>query len=525
MLHNIKCLYLHRVFHGIRFKVNNGNWLSVRMAFFCALKFATFALVYLYLIYNIMRNWRFYAGLAGMALTLGMGSPLNAGNHGRVTVHENQRFLRYEDGTPFFYLGDTAWELFHRLNEDEARMYLSDRARKGYTVIQAVVLGELDGLRVPNANGDRPFLDEGYSEPNERYFRHVDRLIDMADSLGLVVGLLPTWGDKINKAWGVGPVIFTDEAKAERYGRFLGERYRDRENIIWILGGDRDFTGYEAIVRAMARGVATGVGGGRPDYSKCLMTVHPCGGLSSSKWFHDDEWLDFNMQQNGHCYESDSWQKIDADYRRKPTKPVLDGEPLYDEHPICFDREKHGTSTDFHTRRYFYHEVFSGAFGHTQGCHAIWQMWAPGREPVNGPLRPWYESIGLAASYQMGYGRALMESRPFFSRIPAPELLRGQELGEPRRFSATRDEAGTYAMVYSEFGEPFSVDLSLLSGQEIQAWWFDVRSGKAFSAGYFPREGVKRFVPPTSGRGNDWVLVLDDRAKGYSAPGTSGSGM
>ena len=161
MLHNIKYLYLQRVFHGIRFKVNNENWLSVRMAFFCALEFATFALVYLYLIYSIMRNWRFYASLAGMALALGMSSPLNADNHGRVTVHENQRFLRYEDGTPFFYLGDTAWELFHRLNEDEARMYLSDRARKGYTVIQAVVLGELDGLRVPNANGDRPFLDEG----------------------------------------------------------------------------------------------------------------------------------------------------------------------------------------------------------------------------------------------------------------------------------------------------------------------------------------------------------------------------
>ena len=465
---------------------------------------------------------RFCGCLASWALAVGLVAPLSATDHGRIIVHEERRFLCYEDGTPFFYLGDTAWELFHRLSEEEARMYLADRARKGYTVIQAVALGELDGLRVPNANGDLPFVDGAFTEPNERYFHHVDRAIEMADSLGLVIGLLPTWGDKINQAWGVGPVIFTDEERAERYGRFLGERYRDRDNLIWILGGDRDFTGYEAIVRAMARGIATGVGGGQPDYSRCLMTVHPCGGLSSSKWFHEEEWLDFNMQQNGHCYETDSWRKIDADYRREPTKPVLDGEPLYDEHPICFDREKYGTSTDFQTRRFFYHEVFAGAFGHTQGCHAIWQMWAPGREPVNGPLRPWYESLGLAASYQMGYGRALMESRPFFTRVPARELvLERDEPGAICHFSATKDRMGSYAMVYTELGEPFTVDLSALSGDEVRAWWFDVRSGRSFEIGRFPKQGSRRFVPPTSGRGNDWVLVLDDCSKAYPAPGLS----
>ena len=37
MLHNIKFIYLHCVFHGIRFKVNNEDWLSVRIAFFCLL--------------------------------------------------------------------------------------------------------------------------------------------------------------------------------------------------------------------------------------------------------------------------------------------------------------------------------------------------------------------------------------------------------------------------------------------------------------------------------------------------------
>ncbi len=439
--------------------------------------------------------------------------------HGRIVVHPEKRYLQYEDGTPFFYLGDTAWELFHRLTLDETRMYLSDRAMKGYTVIQAVVLAELDGLNTPNAYGERPFTDKDYSVPNEAYFKHVDNVIELADSLGLVIGLLPTWGDKINNAWGTGPVIFDTEERSEAYGHFLGKRYGDRKNIIWILGGDRNYTGFEKIIRAMAKGIAIGISG-KEDYTKCLMTVHPCGGESSAKWFHQDEWLDFNMQQNGHCYDTNVWERIQREYNLTPVKPIMDGEPLYDEHPICFDRTKYGISMDFQTRRFFYHEVFSGAFGHTYGCHAIWQMWEPDKEPVNGPVRPWYESLGLIASYQMGYGRALMESRPFFSRIPDQSIiLKGQQDGT-RHLSATRDKNGTFAMVYSEQGEPFEIDLKKLSGEKLKAWWFDVRNGKSLKIGEFSNTKDSRlFCPPTKGKGNDWVLVVDDASYHFPEPG------
>lgn len=434
--------------------------------------------------------------------------------HGKIFVHPEGRYLQYEDGTPFFYLGDTAWELFHRLDRESARMYLSDRRMKGYTVIQAVVLAELDGLKVPNAYGDLPFTDPGYSQPNENYFRQVDFVINLADSLGMVIGLLPTWGDKFNKAWGVGPVIFDSPEKAEKYGRFLGNRYKEKKNIIWILGGDRDAKGYEEIIRKMARGIALGISG-KEDYSKCLMTFHPSGGASSATLFHSDEWLDFNMQQNGHCYDTDVWNRIQGEYNRTPVKPVIDGEPLYDEHPICFDRDKYGTSTDFHTRRFFYHEVFSGALGHTQGCHAIWQMWTKDREPVNGPLRTWKESLPLIASYQMGYGRKLIESRPFFSRIPDQTILLSETYNANDRITATRDRSGSYAMVYTESGKPFEVDLGKLSGKKIRASWFDVRSGQFIGIGIYDGGKPQWFYPLTEGKGNDWVLVLDDLGANY----------
>src|SRR3712207_7016146 len=86
-----------------------------------------------------------------------------------VRISTNRRFLVHDDGTPFFYLGDTAWELFHRLTLAEAEIYLRDRAAKGFTVIQAVVLAELEGLHTPNMGGDLPLIGDEPTQPNEPY--------------------------------------------------------------------------------------------------------------------------------------------------------------------------------------------------------------------------------------------------------------------------------------------------------------------------------------------------------------------
>lgn len=216
-----------------------------------------------------------------------------------LRVSDNGRFLVYQDGTPFFYLGDTAWELFHRLNRGEAYLYLKDRAGKGFTVIQAVVLAEHNGLEEPNAYGELPLTDNDPAKPNEAYFKHVDFVIEKAAELNLHIALLPTWGDKVFKnKWGVGPEIFNPE-NAYKYGRFIGNRYKHNRNIIWVIGGDRnpreDSDDVE-IWRAMARGIVETVGGN----DKALMTFHPQ--TASSTWFHEDEWLDFNMLQIGRAH-------------------------------------------------------------------------------------------------------------------------------------------------------------------------------------------------------------------------------
>lgn len=207
-----------------------------------------------------------------------------------LKVSKNGRFLVYEDNTPFFYLGDTAWELFHCLDRDEVDKYLSNRAEKGFTVIQAVILSGIDGLNKPNAYGDLPLQEKNPLQPNEAYFKHVDYIVNKAEQLGLFMGILPTWGSywKSNRHQ---RLIFTPE-NAREYGRFLGSRYIDKP-IIWILGGDQNINNdYERkIIEAMAYGLKDGDGGNH------LITYHPRGPGLSSDYFHQAEWLDFNMYQ------------------------------------------------------------------------------------------------------------------------------------------------------------------------------------------------------------------------------------
>jgi hypothetical protein len=444
----------------------------------------------------------------------------------RLKVSDNRHFLVKEDGSPFFYLGDTAWELFHRLNREEADQYLKDRADKRFTVIQAVVLAELDGLNDPNPYGHRALADNDPTRPNEDYFKHIDFIVDKAEQYGLFVGMLPTWGSNWAKPAGKGG-IFTPE-NAATYGEFLGRRYRDKP-IIWILGGDRtvENDAQRRILRAMAGGLRKG------DGASHLMSFHPTGGQGSAQFFHGEDWLDFNMRQNGHAIDFDGrYDATRRDYdRTKPAKPVIDAEPVYEDHPVNFKPKELGHTVAADVRRALYWDLFGGACGHTYGHHSVWQMYAPNRKPINGPLMPWSEAIHQPGAGQMQHARALLESRPFLTRVPDDTVIVTSSVptsvpgAGTRRFVATRDSDGTYAFVYAPVGRTFSVRMNAIKGPKAKAWWFNPRTGKAEAIGEFATQGERSFTPPDPGELLDWVLVLDDASKNYQAPGAvSGTG-
>ena len=435
----------------------------------------------------------------------------------RLKVSDNRRFLVTENGEPFFWLGDTAWELFHRLDREEATLYLKNRAERRFTVIQAVVIAELDGLKAPNPYGHTPLEKNNPTKPIEDYFKHVDWIVAKANALGLYIGMLPTWGNQWHKT----NAIFTAE-NAEIYGEWLARRYKDA-SLIWVLGGDRNVENdrHRGIIQAMARGIRKGDGG------KHLITFHPPGGSGSAQWFHTEDWLDFNMRQNGHVAEfTGRYDQTRADYNRTPIKPVFDAEPIYEDHPVSFNPKDLGHSVAADVRRPLYWDLFSGGFGHTYGHHSVWQMWSTNHAPKNFPLMPWFEAINQPGAAQMQHARALLESRPFLTRIPADDLLVPSEIptalpGSGRyHFAATRDTDGSYGMVYAPVGRAFKVRLDRISGTKIKAWWFNPRDGKAKAIGTFKNEGVSEFTPPDHGEMRDWVLVLDDASKRYPAPGS-----
>jgi len=436
----------------------------------------------------------------------------------RLSVSGNGRYLVNEDGSPFFWLGDTAWELFHKLDREEAELYLRNRAERGFTVVQAVALAELEGLTTPNAYGRYPLRigADGRYDPERPdiaeqgaygYWDHVDYIVDKAAEYGIYVALLPTWGDKYDLAWGKGPVVFTKE-NARTFGAWIGDRYKAKTNVIWVLGGDRPLEKrhHFEVVQAMAEGIRAA------DVGRHLMTFHPAGGRSSSLHVHDEAWLDFNMIQSSHGeLHKANYAMVASDYALTPTKPTLDGEPCYEDHPVGF-KAANGYFDAADVRKAAYWALFAGAFGHTYGHHSIWSMT---REPADYFIMDWKQALMRPGAAHMRHVRTLMESRPADGRVPDPSLAAANYEGA-NHLEACRGDG--YAFVYSPSGLPIRVRLGSISGDRVVATWYDPRTGASSPAGETANEGEAEYRPPTSGRNEDWVLILDDVSRGYPMP-------
>ncbi len=419
------------------------------------------------------------------------------------------------DQKPFFWLGDTAWELFHRLTREEADLYLKNRAAKGFTVIQAVVLAELDGLTQPNQYGALPLKGNDPAQPNEAYFQHVDWVINRAAELGLVIGLLPTWGDKFNKKWGKGPEIF-NTANARVYGEYLGRRYKSKP-IIWILGGDRNPEGEQRMVtvRAMAEGIKKGDGGTK------LMTYHPQGNSNSAGFFHSDPWLNINMFQSGHSARNQkSYVMQRQNYSLFPVKPTLDGEPRYEDHPVDW-KPQQGYFDDFDVRQAAWWAMLAGGCGHTYGNHNIWQFFDKDRnEPISVARTQWARAMDLPGAFQVGYMRRLYESHPWTRLMPDQSLIlnANPEDGGYQMVAVSEDD--NFLFAYTPHGRPLTLDLARLKAAPLLlAYWFNPRDGRTELIGTFPNTGKQEFKPYAAGPGTDWVLVIDDAKASFAGYG------
>lgn len=481
--------------------------------------------------------------LGGMAAALPAvsQSPARPSPLPRIEVAADGHLLQTEDGRPFFWLGDTAWELIHHTTREEASYYLHTRARQGFNVIQTVVLSEFDGVMQPSAWGERPLLDNDIERPNPAYFDRVVELIDEAAADGLYVALVPIWGDKLTAPWGTGPRLFRKDnlPQTRTFARLLAHRLRDRTNVIWVLGGDRPAsvageenysqkavaagfspdTDWRPIWRAVAAGIADESAG------KPVILYHPQGGeASSSVYLHNEPWLSINGMQSGHGggHDMPVWDWVARDYALKPAKPTLDLEPNYEDHPVSpwpeWDPAK-GYFRDLDVRKQVYRSVFAGACGVTYGHHAVWGFINERNHPVTYADMGWIEGMERPGGRQMHALRELIESRPFFHRIPDQTMIVGDSGKGSLHVQATRDSEGSYAFVYLPTSDQtVTLDLTRLrSSKGLKAWWYDPRTGIGTLIGMVPVQPRRDFRSPSYGP--DWVLVLDDPEAHFSPPG------
>lgn len=470
-------------------------------------------------------------------------APLKSADHPlpRIEVHSSGHYLQTEDGRPFFWLGDTAWELIHHTTREEASYYLRTRSEQGFTVIQTVVLSEFNGVNEPSALGLKPLIDNDPRKPNPAYFDRVVEVVDEAAARKLYVGLLPTWGDKLTAPWGDGPRIFRNDnlPDARSYAHYLASRLKDRSNIIWILGGDRPprlsamgpqeqaslakSTGFSPdqdwtpIWRELAAGLADGLG------RKPVIAYHPNGGARSSTTLHAEPWLSINGMQSGHGggHDVPVWEWIGADYNLTPAKPTLDLEPNYEDHPYNpWPRWDPATGyfRDHDVRKQVYRSVFAGACGVTYGHHAIWGFVGHRNDVINHADRDWIDALQRPAGRQVQYLRRLIESRPYFNRIPDQKLIASDPGTEGQHIQATRDAEGTWAFAYFPMNDTTArLDLTRLRSPRLKAWWYDPRTGVGTLIGTINGTSQSEFRTPPYGP--DWVLVVEAEDGHYPPPG------
>ncbi|ORY89802.1 hypothetical protein BCR35DRAFT_350229 [Leucosporidium creatinivorum] len=492
-------------------------------------------------------------------------SSLEATRRLALTVSADGRQVE-RDGKPFFWLGDTAWETFHRLSKEEVTMYLKNRQSKGFNVAMMVIVAEHSGLEYPSRDGFYPFKGTpgnfDSTEMDPRYFDFVDWVVEEAASMDITIALVPTWGRYMNYGYyDEGPLIF-DEENIKTLGAYVGERY---PHSPFLTGGDSnrywnrmtkptlinepsklkdlEIEDSGPITEALAASLIAGAKKSEPERTP-FISYHPASPWlpktcpsTASHFFPDADWLSLDIIQSGHhdgaglqgdALLMDSWKATSSyipvrlmyNQRRKDgrPRPVMDSEQHYESTYEGFDpNQRLWGAADI--RNAAFQAVFAGACGITYGVNSIWQM-HNAESKTHPPIAPpttaqnnWFTELDLPGSFHVGLIRKLIISLADFpARVPAQEIiLSNTHEGEGENLiSGLRSSKGLWALVYTPKGEKVTVHLKkAVGGKFSKAEWFHPSTAERQEAKGKVDEEQATFTPPTSGTTEeDWVLIL-----------------
>lgn len=459
----------------------------------------------------------------------------------KLRISEDRRHLETVSGESFFWLADTDWTIPMRLKWDDILYLMEKRVQQGFTVLQIVALDPEMDVEMRTPCNERALIDGDLLKPNEKYFRYLDWIIDEADKHGLYVLLLPAWGQLVVGENWMGETFekTVTESNAYEYGCWIGNRYKNKDNIIWCLGGDRQpvhhGVDYRNVWRKMAEGIGYGVTGydlkwniKNDRWNDVLMTYHTCfemetGNYSTmSYWDDKDVWIDFIMLQSGHGSNTRNYIQVSKEYHRERTMPVFDGEPAYEQMPSNWP-DPLPLHDEWIVRKRAYWSLFAGSFGHTYGHSSVWCTISE-KERSKGRPYTWCEALDRPGAWQMRVLHDLVDSRPFEQTVPCQDMIgHGADCGEgclDDHRQACVHKNGKFAFIYLTSGGTEKVDLCKLAGDMLNVWWFNPRNGECTSSETIKNTGTwEMFTSPDQGHAKDWILVIDNAAEGYDRPG------
>lgn len=463
--------------------------------------------------------------ILSICLMLGLASVFTYGqkpwDNGKLMVSSNNRYLQFENGRPFFWLGDTGWLVPQHLDRSEVEYYFNKCRRAGYNMVQIQVMDAVPSYNIYGQQSLPYGWDFSKADPEGvySYWDHLDYIVRKAEQNGIYIGMVAIWGSQVQAG-----NINAEQAKA--YGKFLAERYKNNPNIIWIIGGDIQGNIHPEVWDALATSI-------KSIDNKHLMTFHPRGRYTSAKWWSKASWMDFHTFQSGHrkygqrmgnkdypipdSTEEDNWMYVDSTWAYKPIKPVLDDEPSYEDIPKGLHDANEARWQDYDVRRYAYWSVFAGSCGHTYGHNAIMQMLKPGYPTgygSDGTVKSWYQALEDPGYNQMQYLTDLMLSFPYFERVPDQSIIVGKNGVKYDRLIATRGK--DYMLIYNYNSNVMKIDLRKISGKKKLLWWFNPSDGAISFIGTADNKIITMSPQmEKSDKVNDRVLIAIDAEKNY----------
>ena len=423
-----------------------------------------------------------------------------------LSVSTDGRYLVDAKGAPFRIQGDSAWSLIANLTYAEADQYLTDRRTRGFNTVLVNLIEHKFAVQAPaNRSGDGPFTSPGnFATPNERYFAFADSIVDLAASKGMLVLLAYAYLGNGGGDEGWAPEMarsVNTTSVMTAYGQFLGDRYKNRSNIVWVAGGDYNPAGTP--IEAKSKAILDGI---KAAGARQLVTGH----WSSDMISTDEAAFASSIDLNGGYNYSTSYMEPLAASKRSPARPSFLFETGYeDEGWVPGDRTS--------VRAYEWQAALSSTAGTFYGQRDVWELatdsWSSGY-PFGS--QRWQLSLARPGALDMQRLGAFFQSLPWWKLVPAASggmrtlvTSGGGSLGSNDYVTAAAALDGSMLVAYAPTGRTITVDLSVMSGPA-QARWFSPVTGNSVTVATSQPNAPSTFTTPgDNGAGvSDWVLVV-----------------